>query len=195
MSIIAIITTIISAAELAAKAGKCSPANQVAAELIPAPPTELKEKFRWLQCTIKNETQFDVLLQGTYFDSGRYWTAPGSFSSFAQMVFSCCNGDHTVMTGATGGTALRVSLDDKHFYDVALGWTAPTAGSFKAGVVESSSPKDGYESATAEGKAVISDTIFEGKDKDGNKARFRIHLSAAPGLEALFVIKQVLVAA
>lgn len=75
------------------------------------------------------------------------------------------------------------------------GWAAPTAGSFKAGVVGSSKPKDGYESATSEGKALMSNTIFQGKDKDGNKASFRIHVSAAPGQEALYVIKQVLVAA
>ena len=73
-----------------------------------------------MQCTVKNETQFDILLLDTYFDSGRYWTAPGGFGNFNQLVFSCCNGDHTVLTGATGGTAFRVSLDDKHYYDLSF---------------------------------------------------------------------------
>jgi hypothetical protein len=56
----------------------------------------------------------------TYFDSGRYWTAPGSFNPFEQLVFSCCNGDNTVGTGVSGGTAFRVSLDDQHYYDVSF---------------------------------------------------------------------------
>ena len=79
-----------------------------------------KDKFRWIQCTVKNETQFDLLLHETHFDSGRYWTAPGSTGPFTQMQFSCCNGDSTILTGATGGTAFRVSLDDKHYFDISL---------------------------------------------------------------------------
>ena len=51
---------------------------------IPPPPKDLTSKHRWLQCTVKNETQFDVLLLDTYFDSGRYWTSPGGFGSFAR---------------------------------------------------------------------------------------------------------------
>ena len=88
--------------------------------LIPDAPKDLKDKFRWLQCTIKNETQFDLLLQGTYFDSGRYWDAPGGFGQFEQHVFTCCNGDHTILTGATGGTAFSLSLDENHKFDIAL---------------------------------------------------------------------------
>ena len=32
---------------------------------------------------------------------------------------------------------------------------------------------------------------FQGKDKDGNKAQFVIHISAAPGNQTLYVLKQV----
>jgi hypothetical protein len=94
--------------------------NQVGKQLIPSPPTELKDKHRWAQLTIKNETQFDILLQGTYFDSGRYWTAPGSIPDFQQSVFSICNGDNTILTGVSGGTAYRLSLDADNFFDFAL---------------------------------------------------------------------------
>jgi hypothetical protein len=90
---------------------------QVAGKIIPEPPEDIKDKSRWLQCTVKNETQFDILLIDTYFDSGRYWTAPGSFDPFAQLVFSCCNGDGD---GVSGGTAFRLSLDGKHYYDVSI---------------------------------------------------------------------------
>ena len=64
----------------------------------------------------------------------------------------------------------------------------------KAGVVESSKAKDGYEKAASEGGSITSQYVFEGKDKDGNPAKFRIHVSAAPGPQTLYVVKQVPVA-
>lgn len=73
------------------------------------------------------------------------------------------------------------------------GWTTPAVGAFKAGVVNSSKGKDGYNAATTNGGSIQSPNIFEGKDKAGNKASFRIHVSAAPGQETLYVIKEVLV--
>lgn len=75
------------------------------------------------------------------------------------------------------------------------GWTNPTIGAFKAGVVNSAKGEDGYKAATGNGGVLMSEQIFEGKDKDGNRAAFRIHISAAPGAEAMYVIKQLLVAA
>ena len=74
------------------------------------------------------------------------------------------------------------------------GWTNPTIGAFKASVVESTSAKSGYDVASETGGTLTSSSTFEGKDKDGNKARFRIHVSASPGPETLYVIKQILVA-
>lgn len=188
MSVIGILTTILSGVELAAKIG------EVAQKIIPDAPKDLKDKYRWIQCTVKNETQFDLLLEGTYFDSGRYWTAPGSIGNFDQLVFSCCNGDNSILTGVSGGNALRLSLDSEHYYDFALGWTNPTAGAFKAGVVESNSAKEGYEKASETGGSIMSSSVFVGKDKDGKEAKFKIHISAAPGPATLYVVKQILVA-
>ncbi len=74
------------------------------------------------------------------------------------------------------------------------GWTAPTAGAYKAGVVESSKGVDGYNAADNDGGSLTSKYIFKGKDKEGKAAKFRIHISAAPGQHALFVVKQVPVA-
>ncbi|GJE99081.1 hypothetical protein PsYK624_153220 [Phanerochaete sordida] len=187
-AVVKILSTIITGAELAGKVG------DVAKQVVPAPSADLKDKHRWVQCTVKNETQFDLLLEDTYFDSGRYWTAPGGFSGFAQMVFSCCNGDNTVLTGVSGGCAFRISLDDQNYYDISLGWTNPELGAFKAGVVQSAKGVDGYNAATPVGAALTSDVVFQGKDKDGNPAKFRINVSAAPGQETLYVVKQILVA-
>ncbi|KAH9923435.1 uncharacterized protein BXZ73DRAFT_103873 [Epithele typhae] len=185
--VIKIIGIIVTGAELAVKIA------EVANKLIPRPPTELMNRFRWIQCTVKNETQFALLVQESYFSSGRYFTPPGSTRAFDQLVFSGCNRDFSP-TGVTGGTAFRLSLDDRNFLDIAIGWTNPVFGSYKAGVVESSRAKAGYDIATSRGNSITSRHIFEGTDKDGNAARFRIHVSAVPGQEKLYVIKQVPVA-
>ncbi|KAF8803230.1 hypothetical protein BYT27DRAFT_7340934 [Phlegmacium glaucopus] len=149
---------------------------------------ELAKKIKELQCTLKNETQFQVLLQETYFNSGRYWDAPGTFRPFDQLVYSCCNDDNAP-TGVAGGTAFRLSLDDRTYFDFALGWTNPLFGSYKAGVVASGSAKDAYDQSDDDGGSLISKDIFEGKDKDGNTAKF--HISAAPNQRPQFVVVQV----
>ena len=45
----------------------------------------------------------------------------------------------------------------------------------------------------ADGVSLISTTAFEGKDRGGNPALFRICISASAEQETLFVISQVLV--
>ncbi|KAF8803225.1 hypothetical protein BYT27DRAFT_6739967 [Phlegmacium glaucopus] len=181
---IPIIGTIITGIELAKDIKK------VADMLIPDPPKELTDKLRWLQCTLKNETQFRVLLLESYFSSGRYWDAPSTFGPFDQLVYSCCNDDYAP-TGVSGGTGFRLLLDDQHYFDFALGWTDPLLGSYKAGVVGSGSAKDAYDHANDDGGSLISKDIFEGRDKEGNTAKFRIHISATPGQKPLFVVEQV----
>lgn len=73
------------------------------------------------------------------------------------------------------------------------GWTSPQAGSFKAGVVASTKAEDGYNGASQTGGAIQSANVYSGKDKDGHIMKFRVHISAAPGQEMLYVINQVLV--
>jgi hypothetical protein len=175
---------------------------------IPAPPKELTDKFRWLQCTVKNETQFQVFLLDTYLQSGRYWNAPSDFGQFDQLVYCCCSDDYAP-TGVSGGTAFRLRLDDQHYFNFALvskcsllwwdlrtthlllqGWSNPLVGPYKVGVVASSFAKEGYDSAGDYGVSLISQDVFEGKDKEGNTAKFLIHISAAPSQKS-FVVAQV----
>ena len=44
---------------------------------------EMLREFKFLAVTnslsMEDKTQFDILLQETYFDSCHYWDAPGSF--------------------------------------------------------------------------------------------------------------------
>jgi len=158
---------------------------------IPDPDPLLTEKFRWIQCVVKNQTQFPIQVQGPpYLDSGRYWTPPTDVERFDQMVFSCCNGDYS-MAGATGGTAFRITLDPVTFYDFAVGWTTPAVGGFKASIVKSDNPKDAYEQATLEGNALTSKEVFRGFQKSGNPVERHIYMSAAAGQYMIYVITEV----
>ncbi|KAI0373241.1 hypothetical protein BV20DRAFT_1050152 [Pilatotrama ljubarskyi] len=161
------------------------------AQSAPPPPPGIKDKYRWLQGTIKNETQFQIQLIDSYFDSGRYWTAPTDIAPFTQMTFSCCNSDGSFLTGVAGGTAFRIIMNESVHYDFAIGWTAPSLGSLKASIVPGSRGVYGYESASPEGGSFMTDDVYEGKDADGNPAQFKIHFSAAAGLEAMYVVKEV----
>jgi len=181
-SIIDIGTTILKAPELLPKL------QQALTDIIPGAEDDLKDKLRWIQCCVKNLTQFKLLVLESYFDSGGYWAAPKpeKDSEFTQVVFSGSNGNGP--TGVTGGTAFRLSLDTKTFFDFAVGWTMPLIGSNKAGVVESSKAKDGYDIATPGGNYIQSKNSFKGKDKDGKDAQFAFFISASPGKDPMVVM-------
>ncbi|KAJ7588814.1 hypothetical protein C8J56DRAFT_50527 [Mycena floridula] len=158
---------------------------------IPDPDPLLTEKFRWIQCVVKNQTQFPIQVQGPpYFDSGRYWTPPTDIEPFDQMVFSCSNGDES-LAGVTGGTAFRIALDLVTFYDFAVGWTSPTVGGFKASIVKSDNPRIAYEQATLEGNALKSKEVFRGFQKNGHPVERQIYMSAAAGQYMIYVITEV----
>jgi hypothetical protein len=78
-----------------------------------------------------------------------------------------------------------------HQFRCAQGWTNPLAGSYKAGVVQSSNPKDGYDAADDDGGYIQSKNIFEGKDMYGKPVQFRIHISAAPSQKPQYIVSQV----
>ncbi|KAH9923477.1 uncharacterized protein BXZ73DRAFT_103910 [Epithele typhae] len=120
---------------------------------------------------------------------------PGDTDGFTQLVFSSSNGELPASIPVAGGTAFRIKLDGDHHYDFALGWDETGLGfsSCKAGVVESSDPKDGHHSACRE-RHSISSHVFQGEDEQGRKAQFRINISTTPrGKKPLYVVKQVLV--
>ncbi|KIK55809.1 hypothetical protein GYMLUDRAFT_87492 [Collybiopsis luxurians FD-317 M1] len=158
---------------------------------IPHPPRELTEKFRWIQCVVKNQTQFQILLQDTYFNSGKYWQPPTAIDPFDQMIFSCCNGDETIGTGVTGGTAFQVILDAVTSYNFSVGWTNPSVGGFKASIVDSPHPIDGYDRATLEGNAFTSEQKFRGLQKNGNPTEWHLHFSAAAGQYMIYEVTQI----
>ncbi|PQE29507.1 hypothetical protein CJF32_00003258 [Rutstroemia sp. NJR-2017a WRK4] len=182
---IAIASLIVSSLQLAVAV------KQTADASAPAIPTGLQEKKRWLQCTLKNQTQFSLLLQQTYHDSGRFYSAPGSVASFHQMTFSVCSRDNSVGTGVSGGASFRADLDHHHSFHFAIGWTNPYLGSFKAGVIEAKAAKDGYNAASGDGSFVQSEHGYKGKDEKGENAHIIFHISATPGQKPMFVITEV----
>lgn len=73
---------------------------------VPAVPDALKnDKDRWLQCTLRNATDFPILATSSHFDSGRYDSSPARVDEFDTDTFTCCEGDNTFMTGVSGGQA------------------------------------------------------------------------------------------
>jgi hypothetical protein len=73
------------------------------------------------------------------------------------------------------------------------GWTSPTIGAYKAAVVESKVPEDGYNLATEFGGAIMSANTYQAKDVHGNVKRIRFHVSASPGQTALYVINEIII--
>ena len=83
---------------------------QMRSQHIPQRPRELTDKFRWVHCTLRNETQFGFQFVDTYFDAGRYWTPPGDILPFSQTTWSACTNDLSVATGAAGRMVFRLML-------------------------------------------------------------------------------------
>lgn len=97
-----------------------NPSEQTTEKSVPDASSTVKNKHRWIQCTIKNKTQFQIVLLDTYWSSGRYDLAPGGASAFGQIVFDGCNGDNTILTGVSGGNSFRIVLDATHSFDLAF---------------------------------------------------------------------------
>jgi hypothetical protein len=189
--------------------------TQVAQIPIPEPSQELQLEERWVQCTLKNETQFKVLYlhDHGYLAHTEYWDPPNDLGPFNQMTWSGYNTDSPPKIVAAG-TAFRLLLDDNNSYDISFvsmvqsciavlwmlirlmvlvlqGWSETVAETYEAGVVESSEGVDGHEVVSPNGGARMSTSMFEGNDKDGNTTTFKFQISAAPSSRSLFVMKQV----
>jgi len=186
MSIVSIATKIISAVQLVNKIHEV-----VSKSTTSVPNAELSEKHRSMECTIKNGTQFTIVLKDTYLDTGRYSTPPGDIPPFEQRTFSICNRDNE-WTGATGGNTFSIMVDSQAPYTFSLGWTCPEFGAYSAGVTESSVAKDGYKAATSTGNSIVSKTEYQGKHEDGEEVKFKFCISAAPGGHGVFVVNQVI---
>ena len=55
--------------------------------------SDLQSKFRWLQSTVVNETDFRLTFDDTNyrFRKGRFWAAPGNVAANGESTYSICN--------------------------------------------------------------------------------------------------------
>jgi len=173
------------------------PSAKIAAvdqKAIPAPENDLVSRFRWTQCTIKNETQFDLKFQSSTLYSGVFFNGnPADIPQFSQGTFGAYTTNNTVFTGDSGAVAFNMKLDNVQSLDFSFSWSNPTTGPLSAGVTVSERPADAYEHSSPSGNALGMDDYFKGYDDtpQQNYAYFRVYMSAAPGLQTLFIIKQV----
>ncbi|PNP79952.1 hypothetical protein FNYG_06649 [Fusarium nygamai] len=157
--------------------------------IAPRPSNEIRHKGRWYQCTVQNASQFEVRLENSYFEAGKYLKTPDSVSRYGQMAFTAYNDRF----GASTGLSFRAYLDEARWFDFAIGLDAPMMGGFKSGVVESDSAKTGLENATREGRSITSKDRYKGKDSDGIDRVIEFHVVAYPGMETKVIITQLIV--
>ncbi|KAI0746731.1 hypothetical protein C8Q80DRAFT_791615 [Daedaleopsis nitida] len=179
--VVAIVDLVISIADLQERR------SGVEKQPLPDVPPLVALVGHWLQPTIKNGTQFKITFLTSHFDSGEYHTKPADIAPFEQMTFSCIQNRN--FHGVAGGTQFRISFDDAHYMNFAVGWTNPEIGSLKASAVEGG-PYYAYEQATDKSTTLTSKDMYEAKDKDGNSLKFRIQITAQPGATPVFVVKQ-----
>ncbi|TFK23483.1 hypothetical protein FA15DRAFT_705373 [Coprinopsis marcescibilis] len=157
----------------------------------PDVPPSLKNKSRWIEGVIRNATDFPIRYVESYLDSGRYDKFPDpTVNPFAVGTFNGCNGDHTLFTGITGGATYRIDLDEDHSFYFSIGFTDPFIGAYKAGVVASNDPEQGYEVASKEGGEIRSGE-YHAVDKDGRQLVFRLRITAESGQRPRFCIEEV----
>ncbi|EWZ52258.1 hypothetical protein BFJ63_vAg11636 [Fusarium oxysporum f. sp. narcissi] len=157
--------------------------------MTPRPSDEIRDKHRWYQCTVQNATQFNIVLEKSYFNAGKYLTAPESVGPYGQMTFTAYND----VSGTSTGLSFWAHLDESHQFHFAIGLDAPLMGGFKAGVVESDSAKTGLEIATRQGNSITSENRYKGKDNDGNDQVIEFHVATYPGMEMKAAITQLIV--
>ncbi|KAG4264995.1 hypothetical protein FPRO04_00721 [Fusarium proliferatum] len=89
--------------------------------MTPRPSDDIGDKHRWYQCTVQNATQFDTRLEDSYFNSGKYLTAPNPAGPYGQITFTTYNDRF----GASTGLSFSAHLDEAHrSYFAIVGLTA-----------------------------------------------------------------------
>lgn len=156
-----------------------------------APPSELKGQNHKQEIIIRNLTQFDIFVTGSpYFYWGRFSKGPEPrIAAFSAMTFSVCN-KYWHPGGVSGGNSFKVELDGNNKWDFAIGWEDPAMGTYSAGVKETTSAEEGYNSRTTNGNTIESKR-WQGTDKDGDdKITFTLMASASPGSVVTYTIQQ-----
>jgi len=173
-----------------------------------ATPRDITEKSRWQTVTVVNQTQFPLIPVATYFESGRFWTAPTLARPFDKAMFSVCNSDYSFFTGATGGIVMQIILDEakKLFCNVGIGFGTPYAGPFDINAVfDASGAAAGVNPPPAHTPAALAQAsftdssnspvrarsaTFAGTDTSGKPTTIVFSAVAIPGQEAMVTVTQ-----
>ena len=120
------------------------------------------------------------------------------------------------MTGVSGGQTYKIDIDQQHAFAFSIvsttsswhahplqapksrltccsrnqGFTNPWVGTYKAGIVASDDPKQGYEAASQDGGSVES-PLYSAKDNDGHEIDFKLHISATASQHPAFVVSEI----
>jgi len=184
-----VISGIITAGKLAESIGKMS-------SLIPDVPQDLKDKHRWVTVTVFNQSQYALVYKSSYFDSGRFWTAPTNVEPFQEMTFSGCDKDGWFLTGVSGGTTFTLQMPKEgggyQELDIGIGFTNPQSGSLKSSGVFTSSAETAYDDAT-DSTTNNTSSNYSGNDTNGESTTINFLLVSAPGQEARITITEQIV--
>lgn len=161
-----------------------------------APPTgAITDSNRWLTVTVFNQTQFDLvyLAGSTYFDSGRFYTAPTNVSPFESMTFSASSSDGSYKTGVSGGVVFQLQMPSSgtsdQTQDVAIGFTNPEWGSYKTYVMFGNNADTAETNATNKSVSATSQN-FSGVDTNEQPVQINFLAASSPGPEASITITQ-----
>lgn len=102
--------------------------------LLPVP-THIRDKHRWIQVTVENNTQFDVIwtrMMSGDGSSGRFWHGqePQSIPALNKMTFLACNSDDSVGTGISLAGVFKIYLGQGVAVPFTLAFTHPQADTF-----------------------------------------------------------------
>ena len=155
---------------------------------VPAPPAGLTGKSHWVTMTVFNQTQYELVFQSAYFDSGRFWTAPTNVSPFEEMTFSGCESDGSIMTGVSGGVQFSIAIPG-NAQPFSAGFSNPEIGAFKASVVAGGSPQSAYQAID---NSTINTSLgpISGTDTNGKPVTLTFSLVSSPGPEASVTVTQ-----
>jgi hypothetical protein len=174
-------------------AGKLVEAISKMAPGAPELPSGLQGKDHWLMMTVYNQTQYPLVFLASYFNSGRFYTAPTNVPPFKDMTFSGCASDGSLLTGVSGGVQFQIGVPGNPL-TFGIGFSNPQIGAYKASVVAG----DGATAEQAYDKidnTTITATFpaFSGTDVNGNPVKVSFQLVSSPGQEAsVTVTEQVL---
>jgi hypothetical protein len=158
---------------------------------VPDPPYSLTEKERWIQCVVKNQTQFPIEYLGPMGSNlSTFVAGPNDVGAFQQLVFSCYNDNGS--NDLIGRLGFRVKLDQHLTYDFSIDWNAPSdRAELMALISPSPKPREWNGEVSSQGNAFTSEESFRGLQGKTTQVEWQLHFLAIPGVYVTYVVSEV----